>query len=121
MRSIACALAAFVLAVACSSSSSSGGSPPPLVASDYDQSCTSSSDCTLIQVGDPCGCIGCSFDAINVKDEGKYETDVGARRKACTTEQPCPGLACVCRQAACVANKCAAEACGAGATDAGAD
>lgn len=64
-----------VVLVAC------GSSAPDIRASDYDQTCTSASDCAVIQEGS--GCCGCGNAAINKKDLTRYQADAKRRREAC--------------------------------------
>lgn len=54
--------------------------PPPCSAIEgqaFDQSCHSDSDCVAVIVGNVCGCM-CKSDAINVKDESKYNAELQA-------------------------------------------
>jgi uncharacterized lipoprotein len=63
--SLAFALATLGILAACSSSSST-----TIQASDYDESCATSTDCVPIAVGDLCEC-SCAGAAINQKDEAR--------------------------------------------------
>ncbi len=73
------ALAALALA-ACSQTT--------IQASDYDQSCTAATDCRAVPAGDVCAC-ACDYDAINAKDEQRYNADYAERRDACSGADLC--------------------------------
>jgi hypothetical protein len=72
-----------VLACGSSGGNGSGGqSPPPIHANSYDQTCQSSTDCIVVAEGNVCQpCVGGPFDscsggdAINKKDQARYQTD----------------------------------------------
>jgi hypothetical protein len=117
------AVLALVL-VGCSSSSSSSSSPPPMRASDYDQSCTAPSDCSVVTEGDVCDCPGCGNAAVRSSELMRYQSDYAARTQQCPsgTRIPCPALACIESLATCVAGKCGVcHAVGCNASDAGSD
>ena len=77
-----------------------------LVASSYDQSCTSDSDCVAVWFGDVCttACAGCEPNgAINVSSTNAYGTDARNATDA-STVCPCPppmGHACCSAQGVC--------------------
>ena len=63
------------------------GSLPLIEASNYDQSCTTDSDCIAIAEGDvctPCG-IGCTNAAINVAAHARYKADVASANAVAAT------------------------------------
>lgn len=62
-------------------------------ASDYDQSCETARDCTVVWVGDACPCLPCETAAIRRTAESKYQDDVREVRNRCEEEvscEPCP-------------------------------
>jgi hypothetical protein len=81
-----------------------GSSPQMIVASNYDQTCTVDADCSVIYVGEVCGC-GCTHDAINMKDYARYLVDY--RDRDCHPKVVCGVCASV--SAYCNAGKCATK------------
>jgi hypothetical protein len=85
----------------------------PILASSYDRSCSSDSDCVAVSVGDicvPCG-IGCRNTAINVASHAQYNEDV-ARAYAATpagVPYPCETTCPHSRDACCVDGQCRAD------------
>jgi hypothetical protein len=77
-----------------------GSGRKPIVASDYDQSCTSASDCVEIRTGDPCTSC-CPTTAINVKDREKYLADLNAPICSTTTGCTCIAFTVVCQGGKC--------------------
>jgi len=61
-------------------------------ASDYDQSCSTASDCVVVAEGDSCNglfCVDCGNAAINVSAQAQYEANlnsIGGQTGIC----PCP-------------------------------
>ena len=110
-----------VTLVACSSSS--GSAPAQIHASDYDQRCTTASDCVVVNDGDVCGCQGCGTAAVSQSAAMQYQADYQKLRSACGPSGPCPALLCVVTIATCSAGTCQVchtNGC-AGAADAGTD
>ncbi len=68
-------------------------------AADYDQSCSSASDCVGVSVGNFCdasACTNCVNAAINVAAQSQYQADFNARKGA-TRLCPCaapPAVSC---------------------------
>ena len=92
-----------------------------IVASDYDQSCTTSADCVPAAEGNGCnpGAFDCPMAAINVADEARYMADVAKTHAAtCYAPANCPEeFTPCCRAGHCYADlQCQEEA---GAPDAG--
>jgi hypothetical protein len=112
-----CCWVAAALVAACTSATAS----TTISADEYDRSCTADSDCVRIYVGDVCGCMACAGDAINAKDESKYENDFALRKAACVRSVMCGAEECICTNIACVSNKCAVVTCHAPNLDAGKD
>jgi hypothetical protein len=93
------------LLVSCSSTSSSAcGS---IQASDYDQSCSTASDCVGVAEGDSCKglfCIDCANAAINVSAAAQYEAEF-KRKVGATIVCPCPiGITVTCDAGVCGLN-----------------
>jgi hypothetical protein len=119
------ALVALVLILA----SACGGNATvtPIQPGDYNQTCTTSGDCMLIESGNVCGCQGCPGGAaINKADQGRYQSDYDRARSSCPPSHvECPAL-CVFAVPICNAGTCGvctdSSACGLNATtDAGRD
>jgi hypothetical protein len=82
-----------------------GGSCGAISTSDYDQSCSASSDCVLEPSGDFCQanqCTNCIGGAINVKVQAQYEADLASKISA-PALCPCPSP----RSAVCTQGRCA--------------
>jgi hypothetical protein len=90
-------LALLPLLAACSTDTTIG-------AATYDQTCTTAADCTLVFVGDVCGC-SCTEDSINKKDFAIFEADTVSKHDACDNSLNCAA----CEDTsipACVSGKC---------------
>ena len=59
-----------------------------ILGSDYDQSCDEATDCRAVLVGDVCAC-PCGGDAINARDEQRYEADYAAKQRDLCGEVTC--------------------------------
>lgn len=84
------------------SGSSSGVTYPPqadMRASDYDQTCQSSSDCVAVQEGTVCTVCGCQNAAVNTKDVVKFATERSSRLSKCDPAIYTQGVACAACQA----------------------
>jgi hypothetical protein len=73
-----------------------------IAASDYDQSCTVDTDCVGIATGDLCDgrCTDCVNDAINVRDEVKYQFDFSSKVSK-EVNCPCPAGVVACNAGTC--------------------
>jgi hypothetical protein len=80
-------------------------------ASDYDQTCASSSDCVGVYEGilGCCADQNCANSAINKKSETQYRSDTSARRTRCDPEPPCAPSLCDSIAATCNAGRCVLE------------
>jgi hypothetical protein len=76
-------------------------------ASDYAQDCNVDADCVVVLVGDVCDC-DCADDAINRRDESKYDKDRGSCSGGCTPAPEC--VPCPSRAARCISGRCTAVA-----------
>lgn len=65
------------LLVACGSTTPAERQDKIIDASDYRSDCTLDTDCSLLQVGEVCGC-GCDFAAISVADRDRASADHAA-------------------------------------------
>jgi hypothetical protein len=98
MGVLAGCLAACAGSVASETDGGTGRSP--IVASDYDQSCTSAAECMEIRTGDPClSC--CPGAAINTKDQERYVADLMAPRCSTITGCTCVKQVILCQEGAC--------------------
>lgn len=67
-----------------------------LKASDYASDCDADTQCLRVRVGDICSCT-CDIVAINISDEGKYESDyerIGGCRNSCISGGDDAGFSC---------------------------
>jgi hypothetical protein len=63
--------------------------PTNVPLSDFNTSCVHDTDCVLVFVGDACGC-DCGVNAaINVAEQGAYESEFAARRNHCQSKSFC--------------------------------
>ncbi|MCC6898609.1 MAG: hypothetical protein IT377_06520 [Polyangiaceae bacterium] len=73
--------------------------------SDFDQSCTSDSQCVAVFEGDSCN-VCCNDGAINGRDQRRYEQELERARSACGDEimecEPCMQSTAVCQRGRCV-------------------
>jgi hypothetical protein len=91
MRSVIVVVVALGIA-ACSSSSSSG---PVIHASDYDQSCSVSTDCATVSEGAVCGCGSCPNASVNRNDQQRFLNDYASLHGQCSgPPQGCPAIYC---------------------------
>lgn len=90
------------------SSTSSSGSPvggnTTIHASEFDQSCSTASDCIAVKEGDVCAC-SCPSAAINESDVGKYQSKVVQLKSSCSGTQGC-GVSCAQNHVECNASQC---------------
>ncbi len=139
------ALAPLALAAGCSGSTTGTGGngdggtngeggptgDHPINAADYDQSCTTSEDCTAAVTGDTCAYCNCPNDAVASSAKSKYDADYEALHALCPKQTigvscaACAPVATICQAKKCVLQKCTngtldAHSC-IGETDAGAD
>ena len=102
---------ALAAAAACSSAQS-------VVAADYDQSCTTDSECTLVAElkvnGSSCS-ESCPSGALNRRALEKFRADFAERQKECTSlgQPSCSvgGILSLCRASKCAAVDCTKESC----------
>lgn len=70
----------------------------------YSKTCMASTDCTLVFVGNVCGC-ACTQEAIATTEQSRYSLEQEQMRKGCTdilSCQPCPETqAAACTQSMC--------------------
>jgi len=58
----------------------------------YDKTCATDADCTLVFIGNVCGC-ACTQDAIATGEGSRYSAEQEEKRKLCSdilSCQPCP-------------------------------
>jgi hypothetical protein len=103
------------VAVACGSTATNGTTG--IHASDFDQSCTTVSDCISINEGTGC-CLACQYAAINKADSAKYQAKVKELQSSCTTAK-CAQPPCAAPQLGCTAGKCTSCVGACGPMDAG--
>lgn len=79
-----------------------------IAAGDYDLSCASDSDCTLVRLGDLCSPVTeCTTGVISQSALSKYQADVAQTYAAqCFVESSCPITTGCCRNGQCVADMC---------------
>jgi hypothetical protein len=72
----------------------------------FDKTCTADADCTLVFIGNVCGC-ACTQDAIATGEGSRYSAEQEEKRKLCAdilSCQPCPDT----HMAMCSGGMCAA-------------
>ncbi len=72
---------------------------------DYDQSCSVDTDCTVVLVGNLCSC-ACTYGAIAQREGAQYAEDATAANDNCTTPETCAAACEPPGPAACTAGKC---------------
>ena len=90
-----------------STSSTSGSTANTIIhASDYNQSCTTQSDCVSVREGSVCGC-GCPSAAINKSDQTQYAADTGSLKAGCPSpDTSACGVDCAATTAVCTNQTC---------------
>jgi hypothetical protein len=84
---------------------------PTILASSYDQTCSTAADCTMVSEGQFCSpeCPPCPYAVISVGALAKYGHDVGAASKEERGSFACGVCAPAAFPACCVAGKCHAD------------
>jgi hypothetical protein len=77
---LAVAALAIVALAACSDTT--------IAAADYDQRCDAVAECRTVPAGDVCAC-DCMYDAINARDELRYNADYAEKLDECSGSPLC--------------------------------
>lgn len=109
-------LAVSLVLVACSVACT----PPQIDADDYDRSCTTKGDCTVVFVGSVCECPG-DLAAISRSDEERYENDRRDKKRRCLGSTPSCEVSYGESALRCVDGKCRFGESSAGGSDVGTD
>lgn len=82
------------------------GTPTVLEAKDYKQTCTKSSECVAVYLGDVCKPCLCNNDAIAAEQEKIYEADATGAKRSCGPVEAVACGACEAKSAVCADGTC---------------